>query len=171
MSTSPSYCWCLAWLKFVQVCACCHCLCEFIFPSVLLCLKNTVPLALSTTSEFYSISASSSLILDLSGEGFGNSIPTRIECSKSLILCTLSLVRLYISCHLLQEEASLMRTEWCSDWQLQQYVIGNHFTAVFPYQNKSSRFAIRVHDLSNLGFLAALAVTGMDSISWRRPYI
>lgn len=48
-------------------------------------------------------------------------------------------VGLCVNCHPLEEEASLMRTDQCTDLWLCHYAIRSHFIPMFLYQNNTSQ--------------------------------
>lgn len=89
--------------------ACCHSLDEFICARVLLYSECLVSFVSSILSVSYTLSSSfSGLSLNFKRNEFRGDISVRPDCSKVLIICTLSSC-LCISSHLLQEEPSRMR--------------------------------------------------------------
>lgn len=65
---------------------------------------------------------------------------------------------------------------YCLGWVLRSVLIYGYrnkssrvILAIFPWQNRSGRFSLGVHDPPSLCFLTALAVSGMGSIWWSRP--
>lgn len=76
-------------LEMCSPCACSHSLWEFIYVSVLLCLKDTVSLMSFILSGSYSLSVSSSVEFSKCPEGEGfEDIPLNTELQGSLFLCT-----------------------------------------------------------------------------------
>lgn len=98
--------------------------------------------------------------LDLRGEVWED-ILFRTEYSK--VPHSLHNIRLWISM-LILSSVFLMRAESVTHLWIEQYVIRSHHKAMFPQQNISSRFSI---DPFILKILLPLAVSCMDSISWR----
>lgn len=104
---------------------------EFIRALVLLCLESAVPWSHPpTTSSFFNLSPflpHNSLSLGV--RDVDKYTPLGLCATKSFTLYTLS-VALCLNSSLLQEQASLMRAEWCTDQWVQHCVIRSHFTAM-----------------------------------------
>lgn len=76
-------------LEMCSPCACSHSLWEFIYVSVLLCLKDTVSLMSFILSGSYNLPVSSSVDFSKCPEGDGfEDIPLNTELPGSLFLCT-----------------------------------------------------------------------------------
>lgn len=168
MSASPSQFQDHSWLNSVHILgmARCHSLCECTWASVMICLKVTVFLKSSITSDAYNISASSSsYISEFWGEGLGEDVLFKTKCTQ--VFHSLHIVLLCVSGFI---PFTSRRSFNDMGWADQICGLSIMSLGVILFFSFFSRIAIVgfvwAHDLSTLRLVVTLAVSFVGSILW-----
>lgn len=112
--------------------------CASLYLSVLMWLKNTVSLKSAANSSFYALSLLLFRSLRFRWEGCVSDIPFRAEYRHvSYSLCINQLYAFVLIIIHLKEAGSLLRFEGCTDLWVWQYVIANHFIAMYFNQSNT----------------------------------